>query len=94
MTLLARRTDPHTSHDAAAKVDSFRASHEARIYAALYDNPDGLTYREIAAITKLEPVAVARRLRGLERRRLVYRRLDEVTGKYHTREGMAIWLKS
>ena len=86
---LARHTDPHTSHEAAAKVDTFKASHDAAIYAALDGKPDGLTYREIAAIAKLEPVQVGRRLSYL--RGLVTRRRDEVTGEYRARDGMALW---
>jgi len=93
MTPLARKTDPHTSRDAAAKVDGFKAGHEAKIYNALFECPYALTYREIAERTKLEPVAVARRLVAMERRKLITRQRHEVTGKYLARDGMALWFK-
>ena len=58
---LSRRSDPQTSKDAAEHSTEFRAKHEARIFGALVDASDrGMTYREIAAATGLEPVAVAR----------------------------------
>ena len=69
---LFRSTDPSTSRDAAARVPEFRASHEAAIYAAICEaHPWGVTYREIAFYAGLEPVAVARRLVAMERRKLL-----------------------
>ena len=97
---LFRSTDPSTSRDAAARVPEFRAGHESRIYAALDQilipilAPDGQTYRDIASSTGLEPVAVARRLVAMERRKLITRRRDEVTGKYLARDGMALWYRA
>lgn len=90
---LFRSTDPHTSRDAAAKVDDFRASHEARIYQAICNAQFGYTYRQIARDTGLEPVAVARRLVSMERRKLIMRKRDELTGEYLAQDGMAIWWK-
>ena len=92
--MLARRGDIHTSHEAAAKVDTFRASHDAAIYASLSlpQAITGMTYREIAAYAKLEPVQVGRRLAYMER--LVTRRRNEVTGKYLARDGMALWYRA
>lgn len=84
MIPLARTQDPITSHQAADRVEQFRCSHEARIYDALH-NASGLTYREIAGITGMEPVAVARRLKAMERRSLIYR--------FNDRGGMAVWWK-
>ena len=94
--MLARRQDPHTSHDAAAKVDTFKASHDAAIYAALSlpQAITGMTYKEIAAYAKMEPVAAGRRLKGMERRKLITRRRNEVTGKYLERDGCALWWKA
>ena len=99
LELLYRRTDPSTSHDAAANVPAFRAGHEALIYDALCNAPHGLTYREIAAIAKLEPVAVGRRLKGMERRKLVERRIVNVATDcdpwtLETRAGMCVWRKA
>ena len=104
MTQLARNTDPHTSHDAAQLALDFVASHEAKIYAAIC-GADGLNYREIAFIAKLEPVAVARRLKAMERRKLIERReasYAELTARiyvpratiYKQRDGMALWFRT
>ncbi len=82
---LARRRDPVTSHKAAENTPAFRAKHEATIYAALSCGR-GLTYREIAAATGMEPVAVGRRLKGMESRGLI-RRDGE-------REGMTVWWRA
>ena len=88
---LARRSDPSTSKEAAAKVDTFRASHDAAIWAALDGKSAGLNYREIAMIAKLEPVQVGRRLAYMSH--LVTRRRNEVTGKYLERDGCALWYR-
>ena len=64
----ARRRDPSTSHAAAERVSaSGRAdAHRAMIVAAIRRRP-GMTYREIADLVGLEPVAVGRRLVEVER---------------------------
>ena len=89
---LARKRDPQTSKDAAEHSDTFRAKHEARIFGALVDAGDkGMTYREIAAATGMEPVAVGRRLKGMERRGVIERApLSDCSG-FEARDGMAIW---
>lgn len=69
---LARNTDPATSHRAAARAREFVASDEGRILGQLHGRAS-LTYREIAALAKMEPVAVARRMKGLERKGCVRR---------------------
>ena len=92
--MLARRGDIHTSHDAAAKVDTFKAGHEAKIYEAICNAPLGYTYRQIARDTGLEPVAVARRLVSMERRKLITRRRDELTGEYRAQDNMALWYRA
>lgn len=80
---LARKKDPETSHAAAARADRFVGKHESAIFGYLADHPEGATYRQIAAGTGLEPVAVARRMKGLCERAGVY-----ADGK---RDGMQVW---
>lgn len=60
----ARRSDPTTSHAAAAQVDEFSNAHYAKIRAALA-SVDGATIHEIAALTELDHVQVARRLKEM-----------------------------
>ena len=87
---LARRSDPVTSHRAAEKVDTFKASHEASIYAAICDAGErGATYREIASMTGMEPVAVGRRIKAMRDRKLIEHRHD-AAGEIYTRDGMAL----
>ena len=91
---LARRSDPVTSHDAARGTISFRARHEGHIYCAIQDAGErGATYKEIAKATGMEPVAVARRLAGMERRGLIARK-PMAMGGYAQRDGMAVWRKA
>jgi hypothetical protein len=80
---LARRKDPETSKHAAERSVEFRGKHESKIFGYLLDHPEGATYRQIAAGTNLEPVAVARRMKGLQERAGVY-----ADGK---RDGMQVW---
>lgn len=63
----ARRTDPGTSHVAAQRMSRGRAdAHRQTILAAIRAHPWS-TYRGLAELTGLEPVAVGRRLVELER---------------------------
>lgn len=80
---LVRSTDPSTSRQAAERASGFRGKHAAAIFGWLVEHPDGGTYRQIAAGTGLEPVAVARRMRELQERAGVY--ADGV------RDGMSVW---
>jgi len=84
---LYRRDGPNTSRKAAFIAPGFIPDHEQNILAVLHCEVGkrGLTYREIAAYTycRLEPVAVGRRLRGMERNKLI-RRDGE-------RNGMTVW---
>lgn len=80
---LSRRRDPETSKRAAERSGEFRGKHESKIFGYLLDHPEGATYRQIAAGTNLEPVAVARRMKGLQERAGVY-----PDGE---RGGMQIW---
>ncbi len=65
LDLLYSPRDPSTSREAADRVPEFRAAHDALIFAALADNPLGLTAHEVSAVTRLEPVQVSRRIKGL-----------------------------
>ena len=64
---LARKTDPFTSHEAAARVGEFAGNHHLRITIALFHNPTGLTVHEIAALINLDYNSVARRMCELQR---------------------------
>lgn len=76
---LARRTDPETSHEAAARAAQFQCRHIALIYCALKDhgpmNKDGIARR-----TGLDAVAVARRGKEMERAGLVAIGPDKLDG--------------
>ena len=90
---LARKRDPQTSHRAAGRVPAFLPTHETRITSALEDaGAFGATYRDIAQQLGMEPAAIARRLRGLERKGLVRR--YQVNGEYIERGGMCVWWKA
>lgn len=92
---LARRHDPQTSHKAAEKAEAFRAKHEATIYAAICDaGSHGATYREIAAATGMEPVAVGRRLSAMGKRGLIYRNPNTDASGMEARDGCAVWRKA
>ena len=65
----ARRTDPATSHEAAAGVDEFEGDHVAQILEALAIGPAGAT--AIASRCGLGRDAVGKRMSELERRGLV-----------------------
>lgn len=76
----ARRTDPETSHEAAAGVAEFEADHFAQILDALRLGPAGAT--EIASRCGLGRDAVGKRMSELERRGLVF-----VDGKVRNEKG-------
>lgn len=67
---LARRTDPVTSHQAAAKAQELQAQHHQVIVACLTRH-GALGKDGIAARTGLTGVAVARRTAELERAGLI-----------------------
>jgi hypothetical protein len=61
----ARRDDPATSHEAAAKAAGFAVNHRNRIMAVL--TVDGLTIKEIAELLgDIDHVAAARRMPELK----------------------------
>ena len=64
-TTRARRDDPVTSHQAAARVAEFAHAHQAVIVGSLMSQGAGTIY-EIAARTGLDHVQVARRMPELE----------------------------
>ena len=64
-TQRARRDDPVTSHQAAARVVEFAHAHQAVIVGSLMSQGSGTIY-EIAARTGLDHVQVARRMAELE----------------------------
>ena len=65
----ARRSDPPTSHDAAARVDATRL--EARVLEALAKYP--MTSRECADYLGLDLVTISPRFAPLERKGRIYR---------------------
>ncbi len=65
---MARRHDAQTSKQAAAAAVGIAASHEDVIYQAICNAPAGLIKDEIAALTGLTDIQVARRLSALEER--------------------------
>lgn len=67
---LARRSDPQTSHMAAESAKAFKARDISKIWNCLRDfGPQ--TYKQVAKLTMMEPVAVARRLAEMERGKLI-----------------------
>lgn len=76
----ARRTDPETSHEAAAGVSDFEDDHHAQILEALSLGPAGAT--EIASRCGLGRDAVGKRMSELERDGLVV-----VDGKVRNAKG-------
>ena len=84
----ARRTDPATSHKAAAKAERFAASHAGRILAALRDL--GLaTAHELALATGLTVVQIDRRTIELQRAGLAY--VVSMDGDPLVRDGFRVW---
>lgn len=69
----ARRSDPATSHVAAARAEPIARRHHAAILAALSKTPAGATIHEMKILTGIDHVAVARRMSELEREGLVRR---------------------
>jgi len=68
LTPLARKSDPVTSHLAAAQAGELQAAHQREILATLKLGPAGKS--AIAARSGLDGHAVARRLPELERKGL------------------------
>lgn len=67
----ARRTDPETSHEAAATVDTSEL--EALVLDTLRRHPNGLTSHRVAEITGESLVTISPRMKPLETKGLVRR---------------------
>lgn len=80
---LCRATDPKTSRSAAERASEFKSRHIAKIWTCLKDHGK-MNYKEIAKLTGLEPVAVARRRKEMESDGLI-----EVLGE--ERNGCQLW---
>lgn len=93
----ALKTDPCTSHKAAERTTEFRGKHEAEIFNAICESgPLGANFKEIAQMTGMEPVAVARRLSAMGERKLIERRTAEGASRpddFQARGGCALWWK-
>lgn len=72
---LSRATDPATSHAAGAMAEKFIPHHHANIVDALFAKGPATIY-EIEKLTGIDHVAVARRMKEIERLGNV-RRTDE-----------------
>jgi len=84
----ARRTDPATSHAAAAKAERFASSHAGRILAALRDLGTA-TAHELAPATGLTVVQIDRRMVELQRAGRAY--VVSMGGEPLTRDGFRVW---
>jgi len=73
----ARRTDPATSHEAAARAKTFSGEHARRILDALAAGPAGQS--EIARRTGMTVAAVSKRLGELRRAGAIERDGDAVS---------------
>lgn len=80
---LSRKTDPKTSQLAAQNTSNFKSRHIAKIWTCLKDHGK-MNYKEIAKLTGLEPVAVARRRKEMESHGLI-----QVLGE--ERNGCQLW---
>lgn len=67
----ARRTDPHTSHEAAARVDEFANQHYAAILDALRKQ-DGQTVWDLEINGAIGHHEAGKRMKELEKRGKVY----------------------
>jgi len=84
----ARRTDPATSHAAAAKAERFATTHAGRILAALRDLGTA-TAHELSTATGLTVVQIDRRTIELQRAGLAY--VVSMDGDPLTRDGFRVW---
>lgn len=87
----ARRHDPSTSHEAAARSVRFAESHAERILLAL-EYGEGLNAQEIGDSAGLTVVQVDRRAIELQRRGLI--NVLQVNGVDVVRNGMRVWVKA
>ena len=83
----ARRNDPSTSKEAAAKAGKFAKSHAGRVLFAI--RHAALTAHEMGALTGLTVVQIDRRLPELQRAGLAY--VVQQGGVDVTRGGFRVW---
>lgn len=88
MSPLARRSDPITSHMAAANATEFKGGHAARILACLQAGGPA-TAHELADQTGLTVVQIDRRLPELARSGKVH--VCSVNGAPQIRAGARVW---
>ena len=94
---LYRRDDPQSSVVAAVCAAEFVPTHEGIIFGVLLDaGARGATSKEIAAMSRLTDVQIARRLKTMERKGTVKREIvmhvyDDNHCAYSQRNGCAIW---
>jgi hypothetical protein len=86
----ARRSDPATSHQAAARASRFSESHAGRIHVALMAGP--ATAHELAERTGLTVVQIDRRLPELQRMGMAAVVVRD--GATLTRDGFRVWQAS
>jgi hypothetical protein len=86
----ARRSDPATSHQAAARASHFSESHAGRIHVALMAGPQ--TAHELAERTGLTVVQIDRRLPELQRMGMAAVVIRD--GATVTRGGFRVWQAS
>lgn len=81
----ARRRDPATSHEAAARAEGMAVNHRNRIIAALTEPS---TIKELAArLGDIDHVAVARRMSELEE-------LGVAKPTAERRQGCRVWIRA
>lgn len=81
---LARRSDPETSHEAAAKAAGMAVNHRNRIMA-VFDRP--MTIKELAArLGDIDHVAVARRMPELQA-------MSQAHPTNNRRDGCRVWAR-
>lgn len=88
--LRARRSDPASSHMAAANAERFASTHVGRILAAL-DELSTATAHEIAVASGLTVVQVDRRRKEMEQDGLVYMLRQD--GRLFLRDGFMVWAR-
>jgi hypothetical protein len=94
----ARKTDPRTSHDAAASVDDQLPHMEGVVYGAICQREEwGATWDEIGLITGMDKASISPRFKPLRERGLIMAKLKadgtEVRRPGHSGRGQTVWIK-
>jgi predicted ArsR family transcriptional regulator len=87
---LARRADPQTSHEAAARVHEFKAGHHIKILTALRRLGQAGA-EQVASLAGIDSYAARKRLPELERLGYV-RVVDGATRKTSTGRHERVWV--